>query len=158
MKIDAFNLVRDIPYRIPLDVKEVDNTCYGKHVLLGKMFGHLGIEVRPRICKFSWKDLRLPSELLEITHEEAVHAYLEAKINDKWVTLDATWDSGLRNILTVNDWDGFSATEICVKATKIYSPSKSLEIFHNVDDLEEDLRVNGAFYKAFNNWLEQSRL
>jgi len=80
-------------------------------------------------------------------------------IDGEWVTVDAAWDIGLKNIFHVNEWDGKSDTEIAVKVLEIFSPEKSAEIMdgENNDDLLSDLKINGGFYKVFNEWLDKNR-
>ncbi len=156
-RTNYFRIVRDIYYHIPISSEEVDHTCYGKHILLKKCLEGIGMEVRPRICEFSWSDMSLPTEIINIFHEDACHVYLEGQIHGEWHTIDATWDKGLESILHVNNWDGKSSTGIAVPQRKIYSPKESLEIFHKEENIEEDLIINGDFYKAFNAWLDNAR-
>ncbi len=155
--ISLFNRVRDVPYRIAEIAGSKENTCYTKHLLLKECLEKLNVPVRPRVCSFSWRNLPIPRRLLRIEHTNSHHVYLEAVINDRWINLDATWDKGLEKVLPVNYWDGISPTTIAVPPTKIYSPRESLSLFSEEDDIEEDLRKNGLFYKAFNEWLESNR-
>lgn len=157
-RTDYFRMVRDIYYHIPINSEEVDHTCLGKHILLKRCLEGIGMKVRPRICEFSWSDMPLPSELIIIPHEDAYHVYLEGQIHGEWHTIDATWDKSLDGILQVNNWNGKSSTSIAVPQRKIYSSKESLEIFHEEENIEEDLRINGDFYKSFNSWLDDARL
>lgn len=93
-------------------------------------------------------------------HEDlCTHVFLEVKIADHWVPVDATWDPGLKNILPVNEWDGRSATTLAVSPIETFSPKKSAAIMAKSSDreTEQDLKTNGAFYRAFNEWLEKNR-
>jgi len=159
--ISTFNTVRDIPYRIPLSPGEEDFCCNGKHIMLKKLLSEQGHEVRYRVCSFLWSSLDLPSKVSSISHDDnATHLFLEVMINSKWVIIDASWDIGLKNILKVNEWDGKSNTEIGVTPIKIFAPQKSTEIMdadNNEASVQKDLEINGEFYKAFNDWLDETR-
>lgn len=92
----------------------------------------------------------------KIPHDnDCTHTYLEIKIDGDWKTLDATWDSDLKGIFYINQWDGKSNTEIALKPVKIFSPQKSLEIVNNQSEevIQKDLQINKEFYKAVNDWL-----
>lgn len=159
LAIEKFEQVRDIPYRIPLSASERDDCCSGKHILLLEGLTTLGYNCRYRVCTFKWSDLDLPRELLDIPHENSsTHVYLEVLIKGEWKVVDATWDSPLSKILTVNTWDGETDTQIAVPAIDIYSVEKSNEIMATDDNDEDDLRKNGKFYQGFNEWLESYRV
>ncbi|MBN2421900.1 hypothetical protein JXB41_01620 [Candidatus Woesearchaeota archaeon] len=158
--ISIFESIRDIPYRIPLKLGEEDNCCSGKHEKLFNLLKKEGYKVRYRVCVFLWSDLNLPSELEKIPHDDdCTHTYLEINIDGNWKILDATWDIGLKNLFHINKWDGKSNTEIAVKPIKIFTPQKSLEIVNNQTEevINKDLKINGKFYKYFNEWLEKNR-
>lgn len=158
--ISTFNLIRDIPYRIPLKWGEEDNCCSGKHEKLFSLLTKKGYKVRYRVCVFLWSNLNLPQKLEKISHDnDCTHTYLEIKIGEKWKILDATWDSGLKNLFHINQWDGKSNTKIAVKPTKTFTPQKSLEIVNNQNEeiIKKDLQINGKFYKGFNKWLDKNR-
>jgi hypothetical protein len=96
-RIEAFNFVRDIPYRLPLSAEEADHGCEGKHRILYTLLRGIGMQIRPRICESRWTNIpNFPRELLtKPEDDECWHLYLEAKIKNRWVPLDAT--NGLRN-------------------------------------------------------------
>lgn len=158
--ISLFNSIRDMPYRIPLQWSEEDNCCSGKHKKLFNQLIKRGYEVRYRVCIFLWRDLNLPLELEKIPHDnDCTHTYLEIKIDGNWKILDVTWDSGLKGLFHINQWDGKSNTEIAVKPIKIFTLQKSLEIINNQNEevIKKDLLINREFYKVFNNYLEEKR-
>jgi len=159
--ITNFYNVRDIPYRIPLSVGEEDHCCSGKSTLLKEQLEKLGYKVKFRVCSFKWSDMDLPEEVISVPHEDlSSHSYLEVLINGIWIIVDPTWDSGLKSIFTVNEWDGISNTEIAVKPIETFSTEKSSQIMANEDkqSIIADLQANGAFYQAFNDWLQQIRV
>jgi uridine kinase len=158
--VDAFRSVRDIPYRIPLSLTETDECCTGKHKILLKKFVELGIPVRWRVCSFRWSDLKLPIELTRVPHEnDSTHAFLEVNMNGRWIVVDATWDSALKDVLSINDWDGISDTPVAAPVIELFSLEKSKQIMENEnpDETKKDLEKNGVFYDAFNQWLENVR-
>jgi len=160
--VKEFKKIRDISYKIPLSLMDSDDSCSGKHISLFKKIREAGYNVRYKVCTFLWSDLNLPENLKIIPHEnECTHSYLEVKIGNKWKIVDATWDKSLEGLLPVNDWDGKSDTVVAVPVQKCFSPEKSAKIMQK--SLEEqsiidDLKKNGDFYKAFNEWLEKYRV
>ncbi len=159
--IEEFKKVRDIPYYIPLNVNENDLCCSGKHRILAKKFSDLGYKIRYRVCSFSWDTLISQKDIISVPHEnQCTHVFLEIMLENKWVIIDATWDKGLSQIFHINDWDGKSNTKIAVPVLEIYSPEKSEEIMENenADVIEKDLKINGEFYKSFNNYLNSVRV
>lgn len=159
--VEAFRTVRDMPYRIPLALGEKDVCCSGKHKLLKDLFEKQGLEVRYRVCTFLWSSIDLPEKVSNVHHDDnSTHVWLEVLINDEWIIVDATWDYDLKNIFHVNEWDGKSNTEPAVKPIEVFSSQKSADIMNNEsdEDVLNDLKINGEFYKAFNVWLEEQRV
>lgn len=160
LAIEKFEQIRDIPYRIPLGLNEIDDCCSGKHLSLSIELQKLGYKCKYKVCAFKWSDLKLPEELLATPHEDtSTHVYLEVEIDNVWKVVDATWDSHLSKILPVNTWDGESDTKIAVPALETFSDEKSRFIMdsENQSSIESDLKTNGEFYKKFNDWLESKR-
>jgi hypothetical protein len=159
--VDEFRRVRDIPYRIPLSEQEKDTCCTGKTEELMGIFRRAGINVRQRVCLFKWNDLGLPAEVLAVPHEDdSSHVYFDAQIGGEWVAIDATWDNALGGIFSVNDWDGTHKTDIAVPSAEILTPQDGaayLEINNTPQAVAHDLKVNGDFYKALNEYLEDAR-
>ena len=160
--IEEFKKVRDIPYRIPLSPQEPDNFCSGKSERLFKIFEEVGYEVRYIVCTFHWSDMRLPAKVQEIAHEDkCTHSYLEVKIGDEWIKVDATWDKELKSVFNVNDWNGKSHTKVAVPVKECFSSEESAEIMQKgttEEATKEDRQKNGEFYKAFNDWLAEIRI
>lgn len=154
-----FNQIRDIPYSVPLSLKETDYCCSGKHKILKKLLEDLGFNVRYRVVSFRWDLFHLPDEISKIPHENfSTHVYLEVLIGDNWLDMDVTWDPGLKNIFSVNEWNGHKNI-IAVPILEKFSLKKSQKIMDNETDEEinKDLKINGEFYKKFNFWLKNNR-
>ncbi len=159
--VKAFEKIRDVPYRIPLNLKERDDSCSGKSDRLFKLLTKTGYKVRYRVCEFLWSSMDLPAVVRKAPHENrCTHTYLEVYINGKWRVLDATWDKGLGSVLHVNHWNGESSTEIAVKPIKTFTPEKSrsaVNAYGTEKEIKADLRENGRFYRAFNEWADMVR-
>lgn len=159
--IKIFETVRDMPYRIPLNLKEADFCCSGKHKILKDLFIEQGLEIRYRVCSFSWSSINLPEKVRNISHGDySTYVYLEVLIDGKWIVVDATWDKEIEDVLHVNEWDGKTDTKIAVNPLEIFSLDKSEGIMNGESDekILNDLKINGKFYEAFNNWLEEVRI
>lgn len=164
-RIQIFESVRGVPYRIPLDAGEDSFSCLGKNKRLMKELQQLGLDVRWRVGTFRWSDLGLPKEIQKVPHDDdATHAYLEVNIRGEWKAIDATWDKVLSAVFPVAEWNGIDSTVVGVPLREIYSPEESASIMKPLDDLieyekafVEDFKVNGEFYKAFNQWSREIR-
>lgn len=163
-KTEYFRLVRDIPYKIALRPNETDYCCGEKNKMLHQLLEELKMKVRFRECTFLWSDLNIPKKILKIPHKDkSAHIYLEVYLpkKKKWVAVDATWDSGLSDVLQVSEWDGESATSIAVKPLTKYSTKKSKrdekKDEKDIKGVVKDLKQNKKFYIALNKWFESVR-
>ena len=159
--IKTFEAIRDVPYAIPLSIEEEDNCCSGKHQRLCEILEQAGYEVRWAMFTFKWSSIDLPEKVASVPHDDdSTHVCLEVKLGGEWKVVDATWDKGIGEVFHVNEWDGESATEIAIIPTETFSPERSYYMMKEESGDEfvlKDLEVNGAFYKAFNKWLEALR-
>lgn len=101
----------------------------------------------------------LPKAVEKIPHEDICgHLYLGVYIPNegKWVDVDGTWDRKLTKVFEISAWDGKNNTPIAVKPLRA---SKEENISVSDDDISfrEDRKINGEFYRAFNEWLEKTR-
>lgn len=155
--VNKFREIRDIKYQIPLKSEEPDSCCSGKMKLFKEWLDNNNYISKYRVCGFKWSDLKLPQKISRISHQdESTHVYLEVYLDNQWVDVDPTWDSGLEGILPVNDWEGKSNCEVAVPVLNKYSDQESAQIMKSSFDIE-DIQTNGEFYKAFNDYLEQCR-
>lgn len=158
-RIRLFKIVREIPYYAAVG-EEQDYSCSTKGEILQRL---LRLQSRYRICEFRWEDLKLPQEILKYYQEDPeYHQFLEIQIPEtkKWIIVDPTWDSGLKKILPVNDWDGIHDTEIAVPTKKIYSPTESEELikrFNRQNYVEAYIRKNKEFLIALNKYFRRLR-
>jgi hypothetical protein len=155
-RISVFSHIRDIPYAIvpamrdpvvgPAEMlKSNMGACVPKHHLLLPMFEKLGIPVKYATYLFYWDDpdIKYPPELRALAKKMPLTGHLacKAKIEDKWVLVDATWDPPLKKAgFPVNEnWDGLSDTKCAVSAVK--------EVLH--ESLKERLDYNASIRSAF---------
>ncbi len=159
--VQLFGKVRDIPYRIPINSDEEDFCCNGKARKLRGLLEQEGIQVRYRVCSFRWNDLDIPKEILNLTDvNDSTHVYLEVLIGNNWVKVDPTWDTGLKDILPISEWDGETDTILAVSPVETYSVEKSEEIMSRCEpeQIASDRNdKNHGFEEALNSWLEQNR-
>lgn len=164
-RINISNKIRDIPFAVLPDspedpikmLRSNKGICASKHVLLAKMFRRLGIKTKFLIYTFRWSSVeQVTPELRDLAKEFSdlrYHLAVTSFINNKWVTIDITWDKPLEKLgFHVIDWDGFSDTKFAVE------PLTKPEI---LDDYEPN---NGKrseesmkFYNKLNEWLEKAR-
>ena len=153
--------VRDIPYQIPLTLDDKAVDCAKKHEMLAELLREEGVEVRFRVCSFLWSEQEIPQRILDIQHVDSCeHLFLEVFSNDKWLTLDISWDIKLKNLFKIAEWDSEKGTEISVEPVKIYPVGNDGELRHNEteESFLKDIKDNGEFYQAINEWLESERI
>jgi hypothetical protein len=178
-RITVFSRIRDIPYYLVPQIADPNEwaasilhnckaSCSPKHYLLGLLFGKLGIPIKYATYSFKWdkQPIDYPAELKKLAQGSPVsyHVACKAHINDKWILVDATWDTALKKAgFAVNGhWDGESDTLNAVMPIE--------EVIH--DSLEgrldyvtekkklfsdEEKKTYGEFIEKFNLWLETLR-
>jgi len=90
---------------------------------------------------------------------KSTHVWLEVLIDDRWIDLDPTWDSGLKSIFEINSWDGRSSTKVAVPILETFSLAKSEGIMNGSipDEPEGAFESNKIFYQALNQRLAKHR-
>jgi len=131
--IELFERVQGVPYYLLRDRDSEKlfflnkGCCAEKIIWLGNRLKELGIPVKYYKIKFLWEDLPIPEEILKLRKRgPGYHLSLKAKINNRWIWVDPTWDSALGKIgfpITKN-WDGKSDTLLAVNPLEIeeYEP------------------------------------
>ncbi len=170
-RIEAFNAVRDIPYRIDIADRSKDNSCAAKAKKLQARLAARDIVSRRMRCRFNWRETSLPLDVTsKVPLSDSWHEYLHVYVPEtrQLVSVDSTWDIGVRAAgLPVAEWDGVNATPLAVKPSLIYTPEMSASIIAASDALEdapdsgklwEAMNTEfGPFVHALNNWLDQQR-
>lgn len=158
--IGLYKKVQRIPYyclkeRNPnLLLKKNRGSCSEKHLFLGKEFEKLRIPVKYLLIRFDWNALPIPKEIIKKKENGSLgwHLALKAKIKNKWVYVDATWDPKLEKAgfpITKN-WSGVSDTNFAFPPREIIELKK--RPLNQVKRLD-----NRKFYNALNKWLESKR-
>jgi hypothetical protein len=170
--INIFKKVRDIPYgdigsRDPDDILENNmGTCSGKHSLLKKLYENAGIECKNFVALHKFIDLpiKYPSNLMDILNKSDIidpHNFIKIKIDNKWITVDATWDKTLKKygFPVTENWNGKSSMNLCViplDIEEVADPIKYKEQKLSLlpKKIQEDRKL---FLKSLSIWLNKIR-
>ena len=171
--ITIFEKVRDIPYgdigsRDPLQVyKQNKGTCSGKHALLKGLYTTLEIPVKESLIMHCFNKLPVifPQNIQQIIKGSTIfdpHNFIQIQRNNKWLTLDVTWDIGLKKLgFPVNEnWSGFESLPISVaKGGEIYETQNVMELKRQLisEIPKNDQITRKLFLKKLTIWLEASR-
>ena len=170
--VGLFRLVRDIPYggmgsRDPEKVWELrTGTCSGKHLLLGKLYEEIGINVKFMMCLSEFNFLKdcFPDNLKKILEQNKIpdyHNYLRISYNDKLVDVDVTFDLPLKKFgFPVNvDWDGTTNCIIAFRPIEIYEVSDLIhEKMNKLNRLpKETQEIRIKFIDEITKWMKQVR-
>ena len=178
-RISIFNRIRDIPYSVIPEIrnpvngpqgllKRMKGSCSPKHFLFGRMLEMLQIPVKYVSYPFSWnvKPAAYPGELRKLAEVVPIEYHLacKARIEDRWVVVDATWDPPLAHGgFPVNeDWDGASGTKLAVEPLDEIVHENVQERMNFVQGRKESWTAGdhvrtGRFIEALNEWLEEVR-
>lgn len=169
-RVWLFEYVRDIPYAYSNNTPEEVvvqriGDCRGKSRLLAELLETQGIQARFVVAQY--KLMPFPDEVRFIPSQLDYHHVTEFCIGEKWVLVDPTYDPALNALgFVINEWDGETETDMCVRplAIKLESVDNS-EFDHVRSELEESLRaafINYpcelmAYRSKFNDILAQQR-
>lgn len=159
--INLFNYVRDFPYKV-LPFKNIYDLllysagdCRHKHFLLKTLLENYDIKSRLIFVLFDWKDLPLPKHILNILANDTIwcHTALEVYVDNKWLTIDATWDNKLHSAnFPVNlNWNAKNNTKLVTEKPLKISHKKIL-VEHLTSQKNMDL-----FAKELNEYLTKIR-
>jgi hypothetical protein len=172
--ISAYNSVRDIPYggvrtRDPAPdaiLKENRGTGRGKHILLKSLFESMGFEAKAFIAKHNLAKYPIhpwPEVLKEFQGKDipGFHDFLKVKLNDRWVTVDATFDRSLVAVgFPGQMWDGKSDMKLPIEATEIMEVEGDLFEFSKKmrDALPQETKLERQnFLKTLKQWISENR-
>ena len=157
-RIRAFLEVRDMPFFVATQ-GEQDCCCITKAYLLEKKLQDLGLKYRHKLCWFKWEEIGIPAAILKVDHESLVsHQFLEVLIPEtgNWALVDPTWDSGLTDVLPVNQWDGLSPTPCAVPIYRFCTDDETTRIF-KARLVQHSFDKQGSFLRALNDYLAKVR-
>lgn len=155
--IGLFKRVQGIPYFLlrHRDSRKLfrlnKGCCAEKAIWLGDKLKEMDIPVKYYLIKFKWEDLPIPKEIIRLMKKgPGCHLALKAKVNNKWIWIDPTWDQRLEKggFPVTKNWNGKTSTKLAVKPIKIKE-------FEPNDPSDTDL--NYSFMKAFNKYLDKIR-
>lgn len=156
--VNLFEKVRDIPYhcdvtRNPQNLfKKNRGSCFEKNVYLGNRLEDIGYDVKYMKAEFEWDKLPISDSTLSLLDDkDSEHLFLEVKMEDRWISIDSTFDSELEKagFRVETDWDGKSDTIIAVPPDEI-SEWRDIPKIIEVDDKLE-------FFTQLNRELEKKR-
>ncbi len=126
--VRLFKRVQNIPYFLfrHRDSKELFSLkkggCAEKAIWLGNKLQKMDIPVRYYLIKFKWEDLPIPKKIIKLKKKGPDrHLALKAKVNNKWIWIDPTWDPGLEKggFPVTKNWNGKTNTKLAVRPLKI---------------------------------------
>ena len=83
--------------------------------------------------------------------------WLEISRYGVWHTLDATWDTGLRKIFPVNDWQEFGNMKPAVPVFERISDERVIVTRNPPKGYEQELEKERHFLEVVNSWLNATR-
>jgi hypothetical protein len=166
-RISIFEYVRDFLYQInwantPEKLLEMKAWyCASKHRLLQTVYNKLWYETKLCFIPFSFDMVYLPDFLKDwwYANKKWYHVFLKINIDWKWVNIDATFNSQLKDLYVVNDnWDWSSSQKIICDYDKVYIPSslnEEGEIKKFLSDSNEMTDWDYEWIKKFNDWIKK---
>ena len=162
--VGLFKRVQNIPYFLfrHRDSKKLFSLnkggCAEKAIWLGNKLKEMDIPVKYYLIEFKWEELPIPKEIIKLGKKGPIklrkkgpahHLVLKAKVNNKWLWLDPTWDPGLEKggFPVTKNWNGKTNTKLAVRPVKI-------EEFEPNDPSDIELT---EFTRALNKYLDNMR-
>lgn len=154
--VRLFKRVQNIPYFLfkHRDSKKLfklnKGCCAEKAIWLGNKLKDMNIPVKYYLIKFKWEDLPIPKEIIKLKKKgSGYHLALKAKVDNKWIWIDPTWDPGLEKggFPVTKNWNGKTNTKLAIKPLKI-------EEFEPHDPSNIELT---EFTKTLNKYLDKIR-
>ena len=165
-RISVFETVRDFVYQINwvsdpeklLEVKEW--YCASKHRLLKEIYNKLWYQTKLCFVPFSFNMIYLPDDLKNrwYANKKGYHTFLQMLIDWKWIDIDATFNSKLKDFYVVNEnRDWVSSEKVICDYDKIYIPN-SLEEEQEIKKLlsynDEMTAEDYERIEKFNDWVK----
>ena len=158
-------LVRDIPYKtVGLDpsimLKEGKGSCTPKHIFLAECLNKIGIPTKFLIVPFYYKNLNIKYPVSEKPLIDAMplryHICLKAKIKERWIIIDVTWDPGLKGFPVSRNLDLSKDMMLAVtpeEITEIESDPREFKKEMAANLTSEERGLKKKFNKFFNKFL-----
>ncbi|MEK7129955.1 MAG: hypothetical protein AAB803_02955 [Patescibacteria group bacterium] len=158
LRKQLFYTVRDIPYQI--NTRERDTCCRSKTKILADLFIRIGLKARIATGRFFWKDIGLPQSILQLAPTPTeYHFFLRVYIPEskKWISVDPTWDVGLKTALPIAEWDGFTNTVFAVPIRRFTILKKNSVYVAPYAYPFTNFDPNDSFTRALNTWYASLR-
>jgi len=155
--IELFKKVQNVPYYC-LEYRDSEKLfdenkgcCLEKTIWLDRELNKVGIETKFYSIKFNWSELPIPVEIIKLRKDPmGEHLALKAKIGNRWIWIDPTWDPPLAKAgfpVTIN-WNGKDDTKLAVKP---------IEINETIPKDKITVTTNQEFFNALNDYLDKVR-
>ena len=164
-RITIFESVRDFLYQrnwanTPEKLLELKEWyCASKHRLLQAVYNRLWYETKLCFIPFSFDMVYLPDFLKDwwYSNKKWYHVFLKINIDWKWIDIDATFNSELKDFYIVNEnRDWFSSQKIICEYDNVFipnSPDEEREIKKLLSDSNGMNDEDYEWIKKFNNWI-----
>jgi len=170
-RVSAFRLVQNVPYKLTSWKGDPDSLftlgqgdCRHKSAALLRLLRAWKFEARPLLVPFDWKDLPIPSAVLEpLLETRGIHDSVEVVVDGKFVLIDPTWDPALASagFPVLTDWDGYGPTPAITKKVSVAVRPGDLkagtDIFAHFGIKWPERKRTLAFNRAFNAWTDEVR-
>ncbi len=168
-RIAIFESVRDFLYQINwtntpeklLEVKEW--YCASKHRLLRAAYNELWYKTKLCFIPFSFNMIYLPDFLKDwwYSNKKWYHVFLRMNIEWRWIDIDATFNSELRDFYVVNEnWDWVSSQKTICEYDKVLIPNSLEEEVKIKKLLSDSNKMEDEDFKwieKFNSWIRTFR-
>lgn len=161
--------VRDIPYKVtesldPADVlKNNAGSCTPKHLLLAQYLKKIGVPLKILAVSYCYNKIPLnyPESMKRLVEKMPLthHTALKIKVDNKWVIIDVTWDSNLKEFEVNKEFDLKSDSILCVVPEEIIERGEDPNNYkkENLNPSQEERELQRKFYTEFNKFIADSR-
>ena len=175
--IKIFEEVRDIPFQF-IGSRDVESmlkagagTCNAKHVYLKQKIDELGYPTRFVVDEFNLSDFlkgldHKDNKVQELENlaaqlEPYYHTYLQINKDNKWISLDVTFDSKLAQFgfVTTTDWNGESDTNLPHTPLKTYYVEDKPEKLKGellAEESQENKKLRQDFFSKLNDYISKN--
>jgi len=162
-------LVRDIPYKVtgssdPKDIiKNNAGSCTPKHIFLAQCLQKLDVPLKFLAVSYYYEKIpvKYPEKMMDLVRKMPLthHTALKIKVDNKWIIIDVTWDSKLKDFQVNKEFDLKSDNILCVIPEEIIEKGSDPNKFKKEDlkPSEEERKIQKEFYKHFNDFIAESR-
>lgn len=168
--IKIIELVIDIPYKRIWSLNPSEMilqnawSCTPKHIFLFQCLSKLNIPVRYLVIPFYYKnsDFVFPHKYKDLINNMPIsyHIALKAKLKDKWLILDVTWDSKLKWFPINNTQHWINNMKLWVCPENIIERKSDPRAFERAmwwKYTKHELIIRKKFYDFFDEFLIDSR-